>query len=154
MKAAQLVHLFMLLGRADFCFSYTIVSASVALLADSADNRVVNNDSGDIACDHYTLYEEDVQIMKVCFLVQLVLARCVRYMHHCDSGISWSRQNAAELDTRLQLVHTRDVRCMPPLRPSYNLVTTTRHRNSQANATVTTRSLPRTCRFKLWTRPR
>eukprot|EP00904_Undaria_pinnatifida_P003682 jgi/Undpi1/13314/HiC_scaffold_8.g02975.m1 len=26
--------------------------------------RVVNNDSGDIACDHFSLYEEDVQIMK------------------------------------------------------------------------------------------
>lgn len=89
MKAAQLVLLFMmLLGRATFCFSGTVVSASVALLSDPADDRVVNNDSGDIACDHYTLYEEDVQIMKVCFLVPLVRAQGVGCMYHCDPAIS------------------------------------------------------------------
>lgn len=25
----------------------------------------MNGDTGDVACDHYTLYEEDIQIMKV-----------------------------------------------------------------------------------------
>lgn len=27
--------------------------------------RIVNGDNGDVACDHYSLYEEDVKIMKV-----------------------------------------------------------------------------------------
>lgn len=60
------------MGALIFSLSHncsTGVSASLAVLSDPADDRVVNNDSGDIACDHYILYEEDVQIMKVCFLV-------------------------------------------------------------------------------------
>lgn len=35
-------------------------------------DRVINDDSGDIACDHYSLYEDDVQIMKV----GLIARRC------------------------------------------------------------------------------
>lgn len=27
--------------------------------------RIVNGDTGDVACDHYSLYEEDIKIMKV-----------------------------------------------------------------------------------------
>lgn len=60
----------MLLGRADFC---PLIPSSLALLSDPAADRVVNNDSGDIACDHYSLYEEDVQIMKVCLVLSFVL---------------------------------------------------------------------------------
>lgn len=27
--------------------------------------KIVNGDNGDVACDHFSLYEEDVKIMKV-----------------------------------------------------------------------------------------
>lgn len=38
---------------------------SALVLVALAMNRVLNGDTGDVACDHYSLYEKDVQMMKV-----------------------------------------------------------------------------------------
>lgn len=90
------------MGALTFFLSHVVrstgISASLAVLSDPADDRVVNNDSGDIACDHYTLYEEDVQIMKVCFFVRVRGVGCV---YRCGPAISWPRERCTEVPKQM-----------------------------------------------------
>lgn len=54
--------------RLFFMFSFNLGAipppSKPTLTMLSYARRVVNGDSGDLACDHYTLYEEDVKTMK------------------------------------------------------------------------------------------
>lgn len=54
--------LYFCLWYPEFCISLLF---QMTLEPIVSCNRVLNDDSGDIACDHYSLYEEDVCIMKV-----------------------------------------------------------------------------------------
>lgn len=77
----------MLVINAPSFFFFLYPPKNIALLSDTSIGRVVNNDSGDIACDHFSLYEEDVQIMKVRLLVQPMRARGARCVYRCDPTV-------------------------------------------------------------------
>lgn len=48
-----------------FCFPTAGRARSIWDAFCEESGRIVNGDTGDVACDHYSLYEEDVKIMKV-----------------------------------------------------------------------------------------